>query len=423
MYASDLKHSCASLEEKLHKLYTLDRNKKIDLSFRPPFLNLLKKFGNPHLNLPPVVHVAGTNGKGSVIAMLKSVLKAAGYKVHTYTSPHLIRFNERINLAGTPITNDELESLIDEALELNADAELTFFEVTTAIAFAAFARHPADICLLEVGMGGRLDCTNVIENPLLTIINTISNDHAEFLGETLIDIAGEKAGIIKPKAPCIIGKQNETAIQGGVLEVFAAKAETLAAPLHYTEQPGAEFKTALLGAHQNDNLAIVLKSLDLIKHDFPVPKTAIKKGLTAVQWPARLQKLGASAFGLPTNYEIFLDGGHNEDAGSALAAQAALWSQTDPKPLTVILGMMKGKDALSFMLPVLPFVKTFCLVDIKDEPHSQKAADLNGIFPQGQTYPSYKDALKALPPSESEERILICGSFYLSGHVLKDIEE
>jgi len=213
MYQSDVQHPSEQLAQKLFKLYTLNRDKKIDLSFRPPYLDLLEKFGNPHLELPPVIHVTGTNGKGSIIAVMRSILETAGYNVHTYTSPHLIRFNERIVLSGKPIEDEPLEALIDEALELNGDGDLTFFEITTAIAFAAFARNPADICLLEVGMGGRLDCTNVIKAPLATIISPIGIDHAEHLGDTIEKIAAEKAGIMKTGAPCVIAPQHEPSVQ------------------------------------------------------------------------------------------------------------------------------------------------------------------------------------------------------------------
>ena len=227
MYTSDLKHHDQTLEEKLHTLYTLNRDKKIDLSFRPPYLDLLRNFGNPHLNLPPMIHVAGTNGKGSIIAILRNILETAGYKVHAYTSPHLQTFNERIYLAGQNITDHHLENLIDEAITHNENQDVTFFEITTALAFAAFSQTPADVLLLEVGLGGRLDCTNVIKAPIISIINTVSYDHQEHLGETLPQIAAEKAGIIKQETPCILGPQNPD-----TTDVFAKIAAEKKAPLY-----------------------------------------------------------------------------------------------------------------------------------------------------------------------------------------------
>ena len=200
MYASDLRHPSPSLGKKLEHIYTLGR-KTINPGFRAPYLELLERFGNPHKNLPPVIHVAGTNGKGSIVATLRSALESAGYKIHAYTSPHLIQFNERIVLAGENISDDFLESLVDEALRYNGDNDITFFELTTALAFAAFARTPADILLLEVGLGGRLDCTNIIDKPLVSIIGSVSYDHMEFLGDSLHKIAAEKAASLNQASP------------------------------------------------------------------------------------------------------------------------------------------------------------------------------------------------------------------------------
>ncbi len=416
MYASDLKHPDQTLEDKLHQLYNLNRNKAIDLSFRPPFLNLLKNLGNPHLNLPPVIHVAGTNGKGSIIAMLRSVLEEADYNVHAYTSPHLISFNERIVLAGNSIENGLLETLIDEALELNADGELTFFEITTAIALAAFSRTPADICLLEVGMGGRLDCTNVIENPLISVINAIGYDHAEHLGDTITEIAAEKAGIMKRGVPCVIGHQPHTE----TLKIFETNAANLDVPLHHVQQEQT-LATALRGPHQQQNMAACLKVLALLQETFPVNQRQIKTGLETAHWPARLQKLNPVDFGLAESWEIYLDGGHNKDAGKALSAQAALWKE-DGKPLSVILGMMKGKDAEGFLTPLMPFIDHLNIVNIENEPQSQSAKELKRIFPEGQVFDNFQDALHNIKSTQTNaERILICGSLYLAGQVLSHV--
>jgi len=415
MYASDLKHPYQSLENKLQILNALGHSPGIILSIRPEYIDLLHKLGNPHLNLPPVIHVAGTNGKGSIIAMLRAVLEEAGYSVHAYTSPHLIKFNERIVLGGKPISDANLEELIDEALALNENNDLTFFEITTAIALTTFARTQADICLLEVGMGGRLDSTNIIEKPLLTIINTIGMDHAEYLGETLREIADEKAGIMKQGVPCVIGHQNDET----VIDMFKNKAAELDIELHHANLLEQPYETSLVGDHQKTNMSTALTALELIKDQFPVTNAQIRQGLQNAHWPARLQKLDANAYGLEPNTELYLDGGHNTDAGHALAVQAAKWQVHDNKPLYVILGMMKGKNAQDFLEPLSPFINQLCVVNIKGEPQSQSTKDLLKIFPHARTFENYADALAQLQTQKSG-RILICGSLYLAGHVLQD---
>ena len=412
MYASDLKHSSPTLEDKLHQLYSLSRDKKIDLSFRPPYLQLLEKFGNPHLNLPPVIHVAGTNGKGSIIAMLRSILETAGYKVHAYTSPHLINFNERIVLAGEEITDDPLEDLIDEALAHNENNDITFFEITTAIAFAAFARTPADICLLEVGMGGRLDCTNVIEDPLVTIISQIGMDHTQHLGNTIEKIAGEKAGIMKPGAPCVIAPQSHNS----ALSIFKDKARSLDVSLFHANE--SLHDNALTGTHQQKNSAAALKTLELIAGQFPHTDADIEQGLKTVTWRARLQKLDAQRLGFGENWKIYLDGGHNAEAGQALAQEISSWN----KPVHIICGMMQGKDAQAFLEPLIPCAETLSFVDIENEKQCQPAAELQKFYPNAECFENYKQALahlKTIAPGH----ILICGSLYLAGHVLKDLQK
>ena len=418
MYQSDLKHPSKQLEEKLYKLFTLNRDKTIDLSFRPPFLNLLKAFGNPQDNLPPVIHVAGTNGKGSIIATLKSIYQAAGYSVHTYTSPHLIRFNERIVLNGKPIDNETLESLIDEALDKNGGAQCTFFEITTAIAFAAFARTPADICLLEVGMGGRLDCTNIIEKPLATIINTIGLDHTEFLGETIEAVAGEKAGIMKAQTPCIIGAQNHDS----VYEVFESKAKQVGASLVQNGSSLDQYDPpALKGKHQEGNINAALTTIKTLQNKFSVSNDDINQGLLTTRWPARMQKLPSAAFGFDETTSIWLDGGHNQDAGNAIAAHLKTL-KIDGK-IAIILCMMKHKDPKSFTNTFINQCDELYATQIPYEPLSLTSQDLGKALDpiNHKKANSYQDALKQLtlnPPSH----ILITGSLYLAGHVLQDLE-
>ncbi|MCC6597850.1 MAG: bifunctional folylpolyglutamate synthase/dihydrofolate synthase [Alphaproteobacteria bacterium] len=443
MYLSDLTHPNVSLEEKLNTLFSLNRGRRLEIGFRPAYINLLKKLGNPHYALPPVIHVAGTNGKGSVIATLRAILEAANYRVHTYTSPHLVKFNERIVLAGTEISDSALNALIDETLaHHDPDEDISFFEITTALAFTAFARTPADICLIEVGLGGRLDCTNVIENPLLSIITAIGLDHTEFLGETLTEIAAEKAGIMKPHAPCIIGPQNKKAQSEGVIDAFEKRAHELQIPiLKYEtdwivnqEGNGFFFKYGpvhmhlpapiLPGPHQVENTGTALAALMNIRARFPFTQSHIETGLQNVRWPARLQRLTPRSFKLDDNCELWLDGGHNAEAAEALAAVASHWRTLGPKPLHLICAMMAHKAPRRFIEPLRPYIDTLHLIDLKNEPAALKAADiaasLQDLDLEIHTHPDLQTALSRNAPLFTRPcRILICGSLYLAGHVLK----
>lgn len=439
MYVSDLKHENLSLEEKLHQLYRLNKGKKINLGFRPEYLNLLKALGNPNENLPPVIHVAGTNGKGSTIAFMRSILVEAGYKVHTYTSPHLIRFNERIILAGQPVTDKYLEELIDIAITANNGREVTFFEITTAMAFKAFVENPADILLLEVGLGGRLDCTNVIETASVSIINTVSYDHMEFLGETLPEIAAEKAGIMKHQTPCVIGAQSDQ-----TWHIFEKTAQDKDAPLfrygsdwfiedqgvHICFKNGSEThilpKPEMTGVHQiqNAGLAIAaLKTLEKRSH-FRFTSDSLEDGIKKAFWPARLQKLSGSN----TKHEIWLDGGHNVDAANAIVKQAVNWSQSDAKPLHLILAMMDHKDAKTFLKPLLSAISSLTIIEIPNEPNGMSIeilrSQISALAPDLdiKTADSWEDACDKVRSNQTETRILIAGSLYLAGHILKDLE-
>ncbi len=422
VYLSDLKHPSKSLEEKLHKLYTLNRDKKIDLSFRPPYLELLEKLGNPHLNLPPTIHVAGTNGKGSIIATLKSIYEAAGYSVHAYTSPHLIQFNERIVINGEPIANEPLESLIDEALEKNAGASCTFFEITTAIAFAAFARSPADICLLEVGLGGRLDCTNVIINPMATIINTIGKDHTEFLGDTYEQIAAEKAGIMKAQTPCIIGAQNNDKAH----QAFESKAKEIGCKLVQHKALLDHFDPpALKGAHQIGNINTALTAIEVLQDQLPVTDKHINQGLKSIEWPARMQKLPGTAFKLHENTTLWLDGGHNEDAGNAIAAHFKnLKAEKPATKIAVILCMLKHKNPREFVDTFIEHCDELYVTQLPDEPFSLSADELSDAVSniQHETSNTYKDALNNAK-KQRPDHILITGSLYLAGQILQDLRD
>ena len=399
---------------------------------------LLADVGSPHLRLPPVVHVAGTNGKGSLVAYLRAMAEAAGYRVHVYTSPHLVRFNERIRVAGELISDDMLEDVLTEAEQANREQPITFFEITTVSAFLAFARVPADLAVLEVGMGGRNDTTNVVE-PALSAITPIGYDHTSFLGDTLEKIAAEKAGILKRTVPAVIGRQREASAG-----VIAARAAELAVPLF---RMGREWQVrptatgfrydsdflgvdlpapALVGAHQIDNAATAVACIERLRTaQFRIDDAAIRKGLASVEWPARLQKLtrGPLVDALPPASELWLDGGHNEDCGIVLARQAAEWAKEPAAlPLYLIFGMLTTKDASGFLRPLGRHARTARAVPIvghaayAPQEACARAAEVGlDCVPANDIGAALEDLLVTQP---APMRILICGSLYLAGEVL-----
>ncbi|MBL6613269.1 MAG: bifunctional folylpolyglutamate synthase/dihydrofolate synthase [Reyranella sp.] len=399
---------------------------------------LLADVGSPHLKLPPVVHVAGTNGKGSLVAYLRAMAEAAGYRVHVYTSPHLVRFNERIRVAGELISDELLEEVLTEAEEGNREQPITFFEITTVSAFLAFARVPADLAVLEVGMGGRNDTTNVV-NPMLSAITPIGYDHTAFLGDTLEKIAAEKAGILKRAVPAVIGRQREASAG-----VIAARAGELAAPLfrmgrewQVTPTPtGFRYDSdllgldlpapALVGAHQLDNAATAVACIERLRAaQFRIDDGAIREGLAAVDWPARLQKLkrGPLVDAMPPASELWLDGGHNEDCGLALARQAEEWArEPGALPLYLIFGMLTTKDASGFLRPLARHARSARAVPIEDhaaytpQEACARAAEVGlDCLPANDIGAALEDLLATQP---APMRILICGSLYLAGTVL-----
>lgn len=438
MHISDLKHPDSTLQQKLEYLYNLRTGSKINWD-SAAYLRLLQRLGNPHLSLPPVIHVAGTNGKGSVVAMLRSIFEAAGYHVHAYTSPHLVRVNERILLAGETISDSVLNLIIDDVLELVGDDKLSFFEIMTAIAFKMFSETPADILLLEVGMGGRLDCTNVIDAPLVSIINRISMDHTEFLGGTLSEIAAQKAGIIKKGVPCVIGYQGLEVQANIVYDILINYAEGINAPVFcfgidwkvFKKQDSFSFDLlsekvlfptpSLLGDHQIYNAGLVLAALEKIKNSFEISEQHIVQGLTTVSWAGRLQHLAD----VKSPHEIWLDCGHNDSAGEVLAQQVKQWRLQDNKPLILIVGMLGTKDLESFISPLLPFCSQIYCVGISGEPNSQqgeiiaqKIHALNSM-PELHVCVDVQAALKKLTNQpKCICRVLIAGSVYLAGEVL-----
>ncbi|WP_145108517.1 bifunctional folylpolyglutamate synthase/dihydrofolate synthase [Cereibacter sediminicola] len=392
---------------------------------------LLAGLGNPERSLPPVIHVAGTNGKGSTQAMIRAGLEAQGLRVHAYTSPHLARFHERIRLAGELISEPALAALLDECLEANGPEPITFFEITTCAAFLAFARTPADCTLLEVGLGGRLDATNVVDEPRLTIITPVSIDHQQFLGETLPEIAGEKAGILKRRIPCVVGPQEAAA-----LEVIEARAARLGVPLlahgqqwQVWEERGRmifQDESGLLdlplpnlpGPHQIQNAGAALMAL---RH-LGAPEPACEAAVTRADWPARMQRLRRGP--LPESapgIELWLDGGHNPAGGEAVAATLA---RMPPRTTHLICGMLNTKDVTGYMRPLAAHAARLHAVDIPGEkntlPASETRAAAEAAGLAASTAPSVAAALAVIAQQEPGARVLICGSLYLAGTILRE---
>lgn len=397
---------------------------------------LLDKVGAPHLNLPPVIHIAGTNGKGSTLAYLRTILEIAGYKVHTYTSPHLIRFNERIYLAGKEIDDNLLYELIEKTRIAAGDMQVTFFEGTTVAAFLAFAAIPADIVLLETGLGGRLDATNVIQNPYLSIITPISLDHIDYLGDTLAKIALEKAGIIKKNCNTVISWQPKEAMECLLKKCDEVESKAYAwgrdwdfynQETHFTFDDHEEKynfpHTSLTGLHQIVNASTAIAAIQLL-HDFNVTKEHIEYGLTNCKWPARLERItrGVLYDMLGTGSELWLDGAHNVGGAEILAASIRYMSPA--LPLYVINGRSKDRDIAGFLSFFLQDTTFLCATHIKSEPLSENATVIyNTAVQMGFTAScsnSIKEAMQqCLYHAKGQKiRILICGSLYLAGDML-----
>lgn len=393
---------------------------------------LLTALDHPETRLPPVIHVAGTNGKGSTQAMIRAGLEASGKRVHAYTSPHLARFHERIRLAGELISEPALSALLDECDAANGGQPITFFEITTVAAFLAFARTPADFTLLEVGLGGRLDATNVIAKPALTIITPVSIDHQQYLGETLPEIAGEKAGILKRGVPCVVGPQ-----QPDGLAVIEEKAARLGVPLfahgqhwHAFEERGRliyQDETGLLdlplpnlpGPHQIENAGAAIAALRALGFDDLACEAAVSKA----DWPARMQRLrkGPLAASAP-GVELWLDGGHNPAGGEAVAATLARMAK---RPTHLICGMLNTKDIAGYLRPLAAQAQSLTAVSIPNEVNTLPSAATaeaarKAGFAQVTEAGSVAEALGAIAQTDPQARVLICGSLYLAGQVLRD---
>lgn len=423
----------------LERLLTL-HPKVIDLDLSR-VERLLAALGNPERALPPVIHVGGTNGKGSVVAYLRAMLERSGRAVHVYTSPHLVRFHERIRLGtdggSEPIPEPALIALLEECEQANRGQPITFFEITTVAALLAFARHPADWVLLEVGLGGRLDATNVIDHPALAVITTVDLDHQQYLGDDIEAIAAEKAGILKPGVPCVVGPQEDAARR--VIEDHAAR---IGAPIlvhgqdwHAHEEHGRlvyQDEAGLLdlplprlaGRFQIDNAGTAIAAARALGPGV-LAETAIEAGIAGAEWPARLQYLTGGRLFLyaPKGAEIWLDGGHNPAAGRALAQSMAELEERTPRPLVLVVGMLNSKDPAGFLAPFRGLARKVITVTIPGEENAIPAGDLADIAEgqgfEAETAPTVTEALaQCRDVGDVAPRILVCGSLYLAGHVL-----
>jgi len=391
---------------------------------------LLAALDHPERRLSPVIHIAGTNGKGSTQAMIRAGLEGQGARVHAYTSPHLARFHERIRLAGTLISEEALSALLDECLAANGAGAITYFEITTCAALLAFARMPSDYTLLEVGLGGRLDATNVVDRPALTVITPVSLDHQQYLGTTLPEIAAEKAGILKRGVLCVVGPQDDAA-----LDVIEARAARLGAPLlvygqhwHVTSEAGRlvyQDETGLLdlplpnlpGLHQVQNAGMALAALRALNHG-----GGAEAAVTQAHWPGRMQRLrtGPLVDALPQG-TLWLDGGHNPAAGSAIAATLA---QMNVGRLWLICGMLNTKDVAGFMRPLQGVAQHLYAVSIPGEaatlPAEATAQAARGAGIDASEATDVLSALQSIAAQDPSAHVLICGSLYLAGHILRE---
>jgi len=416
--------------------------KSIDLSLER-LERLLAALKHPERQLPPVIHFAGTNGKGSVLSYMRTSLEAAGARVHTYTSPHLVRFCERIRLAsdaGASRSIDEyhLSAVLEECEAANEGDPITFFEITTAAAFLAYSRQEADFLLLETGLGGRLDATNVIARPALCVLTSIDMDHQHYLGDTLEEISREKAGILKSGVPCIVAPQKTTSLS--VIEHIAA---TVHSPLLIANQDWQAYEQhgrlvyqddgglldlplpRLTGRHQIDNAGTAIAALRALDFN-AMTSDHIEEGLRLTRWPARLERLETGALHelAGKNTEIWLDGGHNPHAAKAVATALADLDERVPKPVVLILGMLNTKDIAAFLNPFKGLCEHVISITIPGEPNAFSAEDIaSKAVKQGFTTTSAQSLEHALKhvaaTANREQRLLICGSLYLAGNVLK----
>ena len=417
--------------------------KRIDLSL-DRLQSLLDALDHPERKLPPVIHVAGTNGKGSTVAFLRAVLEAAGLRVHTYTSPHLVSFNERFRLGevgeGRLVGDAELSAALEECERANQGRAITVFEITTAAGLLLFSRHPADVLLLEVGLGGRLDATNVIDKPLASIITPVSIDHIDFLGDSLEKIAFEKAGIIKAGCPVIVAAQPRDA-----LAVIERQAARLKAPIKiagenwtateergrlvYQDDDGLLDLPApkMFGRHQFENAGLAIAALRSIPQ-FKIPPAAFEAGVAKADWPARLHRLNAGHLVdlAPAGSELWLDGGHNPDGGRAVAAALADLEERVSRPLVLIVGMLATKDCAGFLNNFAGLARRLIAVPVPSADKGMTAEEVadaaRAIGIPAASRDNLEEALDAVRKLDLDPapRILITGSLYLAGDVLRE---
>lgn len=417
--------------------------KKIDLSL-DRMHRILARLDHPEKRLPPVIHVGGTNGKGSTLAFMRAILEAAGLAAHVYTSPHLVRINERVRLGrpggGLLASDAALAEAFAECERANGGEPITVFEITTAAAFLLFSRHPADVLLLEVGLGGRLDATNVVEHPLATAIASISLDHPDFLGDTIPAIAAEKAGIVKPRVPLAVGHVPDEA-----LDVIRQRAQRQRAPIRIAgedwtagEERGRlvfQDENGLLdlpaprlpGRHQFENAGLAIATLRCADR-WKLPLAAYEQGVAAAEWPARMQRVppGRLAALAPEGGEIWLDGGHNIGAGRALAAALADLEERVPRPLILIMGMLETKDLEGFLENFAGLARRVIAVPIRE---GEKGRAPEAIADVARRVGLPADARANLDEAfrrvaqlrlDPPPRILVTGSLYLAGEVLRE---
>ena len=416
--------------------------KRIDLSL-DRVKRLLAALDHPERKLPPVIHVAGTNGKGSTIAFLRAILEAAGQRVHIYTSPHLVRFNERFRLGevgeGALVSDDELAAALEECERVNAGAPITVFEITTVVGLLLFARHPTDVLLMEVGLGGRLDATNVVDEPLATIVTPISIDHTDFLGDTLEKIAAEKAGIFKRGVPAFVAAQRREVL--AVLERQAARlkvsmkiagedwtATEERGRLVYQDEAGLLDLPApkLYGRHQFENAGLAIAALRALPQ-FKISPAAFEAGMVKADWPGRMNRLGHGHLAAlaPAGSELWLDGGHNPDGGRAIAAALADLEERVSRPLVLIVGMLANKDCEGFLRNFNGLARRIIAVPVPGAEKgltAEAVADVaRAIGLQATSRDNLEEALDAVRKLDLEPppRILITGSLYLAGDVLR----
>lgn len=390
----------------------------IDLGLDRVF-ELLARLDNPHLKIPPTIHIAGTNGKGSTLAFLRAIFTEAGFKIHSYTSPHLVNFNERISLAGSEISDEFLEKVLAEcktAAEKFPQIFVTFFEGVTVAAFLAFSRVKADLLLLETGMGGRLDATNVLPEVLCSVITPIDFDHEEFLGKTLTKIAREKAGIIKKNCPVIVGKQKVE-----VLRVIEGKASSMRCEMKNYELGIRSYELGLVGKYQRDNAALAVAAA-LTQKKFLITEKQICDGLKKAVWPARLEKISAGKFFtmMPKSCELYLDGSHNLQGVQTVKE---FLKEQKKKKIIVIFSMLKDKNCEGFLRKIAPQIDQLIAITIPNETRSRKASEINEIAKKiginSDVAENFTGALEKIKGDE-DAVVLVCGSLYLAGEFLRE---